>query len=172
VCGVPFYGVLIAFEAHGEVPLGVVNFPALNEMVSAMRGEGCYWNGRRAQVSSVSNLSEATLLLTDFYQMEKVGYATALRQLCAATKMQRTWGDVYGHVLVATGRAEIMLDPLMHVWDCGPLLPILTEAGGRFTDWNGVATIHGENAFSTNGPLHQNVQNFLRRDPSAEQAGK
>ncbi len=163
VCGVPFYGVLLAYEEQGEVLLGVVNFPALNEMIWAVRGEGCYWNGRRAHVSAVSSLPEATLLITDFHQMEVLGYSAPWRKLCAATKLQRTWGDVYGHMLVATGRAEIMIDPRMNVWDCGPLLPILTEAGGRFTDWNGVATVHGANAFSTNGRLHEEVQKVLAK---------
>lgn len=169
VCGVPFYGVLIAFAVHGEVLLGTVSFPALQETVWALRGEGCFWNGRRARVSAIRNLSEAALLLTDFHHMEVFGHAAALRQLCAATKMQRTWGDAYGHMLVATGRADIMIDPKMNVWDCGPLLPILTEAGGRFTDWNGVAGIHGENAFSTNGLLHDEVQKILAGKTQAEQ---
>jgi fructose-1,6-bisphosphatase/inositol monophosphatase family enzyme len=81
--------------------------------------------------------------------------------LCGATKLQRTWGDAYGHILVATGRAEIMIDPKMAVWDNGPLLPILEEAGGRFTDWQGNATIHHDNAFSTNGHLHEEVIRIL-----------
>jgi histidinol phosphatase-like enzyme (inositol monophosphatase family) len=161
VCGVPFYGVLIAFEAEGEVLLGTVSFPALNESIWAMRGEGCHWNGRRARVSAVPRLEEATLLTTDCYQMEKSGPPALWQQLCVATRMQRTWGDAYGHILVATGRADIMIDPRMNVWDCGPLLPILQEAGGRFTDWNGEATIHGENAFSTNGLLHDDVRKIL-----------
>jgi fructose-1,6-bisphosphatase/inositol monophosphatase family enzyme len=93
--------------------------------------------------------------------MAKSGYHAAWQELCAETKMQRTWGDAYGHMLVATGRAEIMIDPKMNVWDCGPLLPILFEAGGRFTDWDGGATIHGENAFSTNGLLHEEVREIL-----------
>ncbi|MGH7495745.1 MAG: inositol monophosphatase family protein [bacterium] len=161
VCGVPFYGVLIAFETEGESLLGTVNFPALNESIWAMRGEGCYWNGRRARVSQVGRLQEATLLTTDSYQMEKSGYQASWQEFCAATKIQRTWGDAYGHMMVATGRAEIMIDPKMSVWDCGPLLPILAEAGGRFTDWDGAATIHGTNAFSTNGLLHEEVRKLL-----------
>ncbi len=170
ICGVPFYGVLIAFEVQREVLLGVVNFPALNEIVWAVRGEGCYWNGRRARVSTVANLREATLLTTDSYHMEKLGYSASWRQLCAATKLQRTWGDAYGHVLVATGRAEVMIDPRMNVWDCGPLLPILTEAGGCFTDWSGVPTIHGTNAFSSNGLLHEEVHRVLAATSQVEPA--
>jgi histidinol phosphatase-like enzyme (inositol monophosphatase family) len=161
VCGVPFYGALLACEMRGRVVLGVAHFPALNETVWAVQNAGCYWNGRRARVSNVTKLEEAVLLTTDFYRMQVMGHEEALADLCRSTKLQRTWGDAYGHILVATGRAEIMLDPRMAVWDNGPLLPILEEAGGRFTDWQGNATIHGNNAFATNGHLHETVKQIL-----------
>jgi len=161
VCGVPFYGTLLACEMHGKVVLGIAHFPALNETVWAAQNGGCYWNGRRARVSTVKKLEDAVLLTTDFCRMETMGFQAALDRLCSATKLQRTWGDAYGHILVATGRAEIMIDPKMAVWDNGPLLPILEEAGGRFTDWQGNATIHNDNAFSTNGHLHGMVQQIL-----------
>jgi histidinol phosphatase-like enzyme (inositol monophosphatase family) len=161
VCGVPFYGALLACEMRGKVVLGVAHFPALSETVWAAQNGGCYWNGRRARVSEVKKLEDAVLLTTDFCRMETMGYQAALDRLCRATKLQRTWGDAYGHILVATGRAEIMIDPKMAVWDNGPLLPILEEAGGRFTDWLGNATIHADNAFSTNGHLHDVVAQVL-----------
>ncbi len=165
VCGVPFYGTLLACEMHGKVVLGIAHFPALNETVWATQNGGCYWNGRRARVSEVKKLEDAVLLTTDFCRMETMGYQAALDQLCRATKLQRTWGDAYGHILVATGRAEIMIDPKMAVWDNGPLLPILEEAGGCFTDWQGNATIHSDNAFSTNGNLHEAVRQILNGKP-------
>jgi len=65
-------------------------------------------------------------------------------------------------VLVATGRADIMLDPIMNVWDCAPLLPIVEEAGGTFTDWQGQRTIHGGNAISTNRALFESVMAAIR----------
>jgi fructose-1,6-bisphosphatase/inositol monophosphatase family enzyme len=158
---VPLYAVLLAYEAEGEVLLGVMNFPALGEMVYAGRGLGCFWNGRRVRVSSTRRLSEATLMCSDFHGMITGGFAQSLDVLCRKTKMQRTWGDAYGHALVATGRADIMIDPKMAVWDNGPLLPILEEAGGRFTTWDGAATIHGSDALSTNGFLHEDVRKML-----------
>ncbi len=163
ICGVPFYAVLLAYEVAGEVVLGVVNLPALNEVVWASKGNGCFWNGRRARVSAVNDLTKARLMITDYRQMERDCPPSGWQQLCAETKLHRSWGDAYGHVLVATGRAEIMIDPRMSVWDCGPLLPILQEAGGRFTDWQGRATIHGPNAFSTNSLLHEAVQAKLNQ---------
>lgn len=161
ICGIPFYSTLLACEMGSRVVLGVASFPALAETVWATQGTGCYWNGRRARVSEIKKLEEAVLTTTDFYRMNTMGHAGALDQLCRATKLQRTWGDAYGHILVATGRAEIMIDPKMAVWDNGPLLPILEEAGGRFTDWQGNATIHSDKAFATNGHLHEAVQEIL-----------
>jgi fructose-1,6-bisphosphatase/inositol monophosphatase family enzyme len=83
-------------------------------------------------------------------------------RLAAGTGMQRTWADCYGYVLVATGRAEVALDPVMNVWDCAALLPIVEEAGGRFTDWTGRRVIDGGDAVATNGLLHAEVLDLLR----------
>ncbi|HEX8131693.1 MAG TPA: histidinol-phosphatase [Pyrinomonadaceae bacterium] len=157
VHGVPLYGVMIALEVGGESCLGVVNLPALGEMVYAARGLGCFWNGEPARVSAVSALEDALLLSTDFGTCEKYGFGAPARRLEQRAGARRTWGDCYGHILVATGRAEVMLDPVMNVWDCAPLLPILEEAGGTFTDWRGRQTIRGGNAISTNGLLLETV---------------
>ena len=88
----------------------------------------------------------------------------AYEKLTARTRLNRSWGDCYGYLLVATGRAEIMLDPKMNVWDCAALPPILSEAGGRFTDWRGNPTIRAEEGLATNGLLHDSVLEFLRQE--------
>lgn len=166
VHGVPFYGVMIGLEinvrqsgleADQDAVLGVVNLPALGEMVYAARGVGCYWNDARARVSQTEKLEDALLLSTDFGVCERYGFGVAAESLQRRANARRTWGDCYGHVLVATGRAEVMLDPVMNVWDCAPFLPILEEAGGTFTDWKGRKTIRGGNAISTNGALFEEV---------------
>jgi histidinol phosphatase-like enzyme (inositol monophosphatase family) len=157
VHGVPLYGVLIGLEIEGEPVLGVVNCPALNDLVYAAHGLGCFWNGERARVSTTSTLDAALLLSTDFGTCERYGFGAAAATLQSRAAARRTWGDCYGHLLVATGRADVMLDPVMNVWDCAPLLPILEEAGGTFTDWSGQRTIHGGNAISTNGALFDEV---------------
>ena len=166
VHGVPLYGVLVGLEALGEPTLGVVNLPALGEMVYAARGLGCFWNGARARVSSTERLEEALLLSTDFGTCARYGFGRAAAVLERQAAARRTWGDCYGHVLVATGRADVMLDPVMNVWDCAPLLPILEEAGGTFTDWRGQATIRGGNAISTNGALFNEVLKTVMSDES------
>jgi histidinol phosphatase-like enzyme (inositol monophosphatase family) len=161
ICGVPLYAVLLAYEHEGQALIGVMNFPALGEMLWAACGLGCYWNGSRANVSGIKTLSDARLMCSDFGMLAEVAGIDALQELFKKTKLQRTWGDAYGYALVATGRAEIMIDPKMAVWDNGPLLPILEEAGGKFTSWDGVATIHGGNAIATNGYLHKQLREML-----------
>jgi histidinol phosphatase-like enzyme (inositol monophosphatase family) len=161
VHGVPLYGVLIGLESRKEPALGVVNCPAVDDIVYAARGEGCYCNGRRAQVSETATLSEATVSTSGVEYFQKVGRLEAWEKLTAQTARYRTWGDCYGYVLVATGRVDVMIDPIMNVWDCAPLLPIITEAGGRFTDWTGTATIRGGDAVASNGRLHASVLSVL-----------
>jgi histidinol phosphatase-like enzyme (inositol monophosphatase family) len=156
VHGVPLYGVLIAVEIEGEMSVGVVNIPALGEIVSAAKGLGCFLNGEPARVSNTAELKDALLLSTSF----KSGGVSELLQRAGVS---RTWGDCYGYVLVATGRADVMLDPVMNLWDCAPLLPIMEEAGGTFTDWQGVRIADGGNAIATNGVLFDEVMSVIRQ---------
>ena len=155
ICGVPFYGVLIGVEVKGQPSVGVVYLPAFDEMVSAATGMGCSWNGRPAHVSNVSSLDKAALLTTSV--TSATARSDAYEKLTAKTKLQRTWGDCYGYVLVATGRADIMIDPEMHPWDCAPFMPIMEEAGGHFTTWDGTRTIWGKDAIASNAALHAQV---------------
>jgi histidinol phosphatase-like enzyme (inositol monophosphatase family) len=156
VRGVPFYGVLIALEIDGVPRVGVSYFPALDEMVSAATGLGCRWNGRPVRVSTITSLAEATVVYTDAAHVQ-ARLGENWRGLMSETAVQRGWGDCYGHALVATGRADIMLDPRMNPWDCAALIPILQEAGGRFTDWRGRVVTDGGDAVSSNGALHDQV---------------
>lgn len=160
--GVPLYGTLIGVEVDGIPTVGVIYVPALDEMVYAANGHGAFWNGRKAQVSKVSSLADASLLCSD----EKMSRdrSDAFANLVSKTKFSRSWGDCYGYVLVATGRAEIMLDPVMNPWDCGPCVPILQEAGGNCTDWKGKTTIHGGELVATNAALHQQVIEILKNE--------
>jgi histidinol phosphatase-like enzyme (inositol monophosphatase family) len=162
VHGVPIYGVLVALTEGDHSLAGVAHFPALNETIYAARGHGCYWNGRRAHVSSVNSLSDALLLASDVNSFAPRGKENAWQRLVESTYIQRTWGDSYGYALVATGRAEIMIDPVMWVWDCAPFQVILEEAGGTFTDWKGKSTINGGESIATNGLLFDTVLAMVR----------
>jgi len=161
VHGVPIYGVLIALEIEREMSVGVVNLPALGEIVSAATGCGCFFNGEATRVSSTARLEDALLLCTDFRAAAYHGFGRAVDFLQRTAKASRTWGDCYGYVLVATGRADVMLDPVMNLWDCAPLLPIMEEAGGTFTDWRGVRTVDGGNAIATNKLLFDEVMQLI-----------
>ena len=162
VRGVPLYGCLIGLEIEGVASVGVLYLPATDEMLYASLGGGAFLNGRKSRVSSIAKLEEATLLTTSSESCRKRG--GAYDDLAARVKLVRGWGDCYGYMLVATGRADIMLDAGMNVWDCAPMLPILKEAGGRFTDWAGNATIYGSDAVGSNGVLHEAVLEVLRPD--------
>ena len=159
--GVPLYGVLIGLEDEDRMVAGAVYLPALDEMVCAGLGEGCWWNGRRASVSGVESLNEACICYTSSRSFSEHGKAEAWAKVSAGARVVRGWGDCYGHILVATGRAEAMLDPILNPWDCGPLPPILEEAGGRFTNWQGQPTVNGPDGVSTNGSIFDEVMSQL-----------
>jgi histidinol phosphatase-like enzyme (inositol monophosphatase family) len=160
--GVPLYSVLIGFEWRGEVLAGVIHMPALHETVYAARGLGCWWNGRRARVSDVSDLSEATLLTGGGKMFDATGRSAAFDAIRRACRVHRSWCDGYGYALVATGRADVSLDARMNIWDNAALVPVLLEAGGAFSDWSGNQTHTGSDAVATNGRLHESVLRVLR----------
>lgn len=162
--GVPLWGVLLGLEIRGEMVLGVAHLPVLDETVAAAAGLGCMWNGRPAHVSTVGRLDEALVTCTDPGDVAR-RRPGAWRRLQQVSPLQRGWGDCYGHCLVATGRADVMLDPVVHPWDCAPFLPILCEAGGTFTDWAGRPVIDGGDALSTNGRLFDAVMDLVRTSP-------
>ncbi|MEX2281459.1 MAG: histidinol-phosphatase [Gemmatimonadota bacterium] len=161
VHGVPFYGVLIAVEDEGEAVLGVAHFPALSETVYAAAGVGCWWNGRRALVSDTTRLSDALVLTTSYEGIERHKPGPGWDRVRNHAREARTWGDCYGHMLVATGRAEAMLDPSMKLWDAAALKPIIEEAGGVFTDWDGANTHRGSSVVSTNAALARDLRTLL-----------
>ncbi len=159
--GVPLFGVLIALEIDGHAEVGVCHMPALGETVAAATGLGCTWNGTRARVSTVEHVRDATIVFSDSRMLAR-RLGDRWGRMEAQAGLVRSWGDCYGHCLVATGRADVMLDPVMNAWDCAALLPIVCEAGGRFTDWTGVARIDGGDAVSTNDALHSRVLELLQ----------
>ena len=167
--GVPLYGVLIGVDVRGRPSVGVIYLPVTDEMIAAADGMGCTWNGRRARVSNVAKLEDATLSTSSI--TASLARSDAYENLLRRVKLNRAWGDCYGYALVATGRADVMLDPAIKPWDCGPLPTILREAGGRFTTWGGEETIWGPDGCATNGALNGQVLAALRaenRHPDAD----
>jgi len=170
VRGIPLFGVMIALEVEGVPILGTVHLPALNETVFAASGQGCWWlpgnrntgsRPIRAHVSSTERLSEGLLLVGGF-EYFRGGCQAHYERLVQSAKMQRSWADCYGQILVATGRADVLVEALMNTWDAAPFIPILQEAGGSFTDWNGNCTAKGGNSVSSNGKMSEEVLRLLR----------
>lgn len=153
VRGVPLWGTLVAVAEGERVLAGAAFFAAIDEIVVAGLGEGCWWNGVRCHVSAVASLDQATVLATDERMAGLARKREGWRRLASRAAMSRTWGDCYGYLLVATGRAEVMADPVMHAWDTAAVAPLVTEAGGVFTDWRGVPTAFGRDAIATNAAL-------------------
>lgn len=172
VCRVPLYCVLVGLEWEGEMVVGVIHMPALGETVYAARGFGCRWDtprfaGRPARVSTVSELSKARLLHGGPKLMNRHGKLEAFRRLRDRVYAERGWCDGYAYLLLATGRAEIMLDPRVALWDTAAPSCVVTEAGGTFTDWTGKRTHAAPEAIATNSKLFEAVMAELR-DASGE----
>jgi histidinol-phosphatase len=165
VQGVPIYGVMLGLEISGEFSVGVINFPALNEIIGAARGEGCFWNGSPARVNRDATLKETLFCHSGREYFQQFDRSKAYQELEDATGWQRTWGDCYGHILVATGRAGCCVDPILNAWDAGAIIPIVEEAGGTFTDWRGRKSAYSREGISTNGILLQQVLNITSKYP-------
>jgi histidinol-phosphatase len=158
---VPLWGTLVAVAEGEDVIAGAAYFPALDEVIVAARGEGCWWNGSRSRVSSVGDLGDARLVTTDARFLRDASRRERWTRLQTSARTMRTWGDCYGYLLVATGRADIMIDEVIADWDGAALMPIITEAGGEFTDWRGRATAFGGDAIATNRQLGAIVREIL-----------
>jgi histidinol phosphatase-like enzyme (inositol monophosphatase family) len=162
VRGVPLWATLIAVCEGNDVLAGAAYFPAVGEMLAAAPGSGCWWNESKCTVSDIADLRDAAALTTDTRFADQLSRRESWDDLAGRAMIARTWGDAYGYLLVATGRAEVMIDPVMNPWDAAPFLPIIEEAGGVFTDWGGARTVFGGSAVATNKALSLEVRRILR----------
>jgi histidinol phosphatase-like enzyme (inositol monophosphatase family) len=159
--GVPLWGTLIAVAEGDDVLAGAINCAASGDLVAAARGAGCWWNGTRSHVSDVSELAAATVRTTDERFVHAPERRDAWLALADGARLSRSWGDCFGYLLVATGRAEAMMDPAMAAWDSAALQPVIEEAGGVFTDWGGSSTAFGGSAIATNARLAGEVRRTM-----------
>ncbi|MYJ13088.1 MAG: histidinol phosphate phosphatase [Acidimicrobiia bacterium] len=161
VRGVPLFATLLALIDESGPAVGVAHVPALHETVAAGRGRGalhdCGGERRPARVSEVRRLDEACLVTSGIEYLPERGR----RALMQPGPLVRTWGDGYGYVLVATGRAEIMLDAGLALWDVAPMLVIIPEAGGRITDYDGEPGPQEGDVVASNGHMHQPALGLL-----------
>jgi len=152
ICGVPLYATLLAFEVDAEPQLGVCVFPALGLSLYAQRGHGAFLNGQPIRVSTTDSLDDAVISCAGHKGMERYGRMAGLQALAERAIGTRTWCDAYGHALVAMGRIEAMIDPVVSRWDLSAMCVIVQEAGGTFTNFAGEPGVY-EEAVSTNGVL-------------------
>lgn len=173
--GVPLYTTLIGILSgdtpeSGKPQAGVIHSPATGETASAAIGQGCRLTGpggiedRPGKVSRCGSLDEALVLTSEVVSFRRNRSGDALPRFLAlqdSARLVRTWGDGYGYLMLVGGRADVMLDPIMNLWDAAALMPIVTESGGRFTDWRGEETVHSGDSLATNGLIHQAVLDIL-----------
>jgi histidinol-phosphatase len=157
VRGIPLWATLIALEHDGVLAAAVASAPALGMRWWAALGEGAFANGRAIRVSAVARLDEASFSHAGAGSFDKHGHGSALRALSKRAWMERAFGDFWPHMLVAEGRLEFTLETNVNVWDLAPVQLIVEEAGGRFSDFAGVARPDGGSGISSNGLMHDEV---------------
>jgi histidinol-phosphatase len=162
VRGIPLWAVLVGLEYRGEMIAGVADAAALGQTYHALRGNGAFRDERRIRVSDEADLSRALLFYTSLSWFMQAGHEQEFLQLVRGTDRQRGYGDFYGFVLVAQGSGEAIIEHGVHVWDVAAIKPIIEEAGGRFSDWDGQPNIHRPDVAATNGKLHDAVLRVLR----------
>ena len=162
VRGLPVWASLIALERDGRVEVGVVSAPALHRRWWAARGHGSFVNGRRIHVSRIADLGDAVLSYASLTSWERHGMGEEFFALARACWRTRGFGDFWSHMLVAEGGADLAVEPEVEVWDLAAPQVIVEEAGGRFTNLDGIPTPAGGSVVSSNGLLHDRVLATLR----------
>jgi histidinol-phosphatase len=163
VRGIPLWATLIGLEYRGELLAGVCRLPALKQTFRALRGEGAYRDDRRIHVSTVDTLAKAHIYYSSISWFKKAGIDRQFLDLVDRTERQRGFGDFYGFVMVAQGSGEAMLEHGVHAWDVAALIPIVEEAGGKMTTWDGTLDIERPDTLATNGLLHAELLRMIRK---------
>jgi histidinol-phosphatase len=155
--GIQVWGTLLALRFGEELVLGVVSAPALGERYDAVRGEGATLNGQQIHVSATGSIEEAAICFGDPDNFFSGDLREPFQRLASGSARTRGFGDFWGHMLVARGSMDVMVEPVLNEWDYSALVPIVEEAGGRITQLDGSPLAHGGSALTTNGPLHDEV---------------
>lgn len=169
ICGVPLYSTLLALEFDGRPLGGAIVLPALRQMVVAAVGHGCFQKSgdsdwQMARCRPAASIDGCVFVTSQVSTFARRGADAVYRDVEQRAKLTRTWGDGYGYAMVATGRADVMIDPMCSPWDVAAMLPIMTEAGGRFSDWRGDATAHGGDGIGTaGGAIHDEVLRLVSK---------
>lgn len=177
VRGVPLYGTLVSCSQDNRDEIGVIYFPALSEIIFASENGGAWWANRvpklseepkfsvplkKAKVSRISNTNDACLITTHNEWWDKMGKSDILSNLLSGFGIHRMWGHCYGPAMVATGRADVFVEPSGHDWDFASARVIVEEAGGKATSIRGIETFQAGNIVATNGLLHNVTLDLLK----------
>ncbi len=157
----PLFGTLIALEFEGQPILGSIYLPIQNQLLLGSIETGTFLNGEKCTVSETRELSKARLMITDPAVLAGDQRDRAIERLCTEVDLTRGFGDCFGYFLVASGAADIMIDPILEYHDVAALRPIVEGAGGRLTNRDGGRDLHIKNAVATNGYLHDQVLRVL-----------
>jgi histidinol-phosphatase len=160
--GVQIWSNLIALAVDEEPVVGVVNLPALGERYEASRGGGARLNGEPIHVSRADRVPRSFVVFAGMEDWLSGPYATGAQDLVSAARRNRGFGDAWGHCLVARGSADVMLELELATWDFAALQVIVDEAGGRISQFDGTALVHGGTVLTTNGLLHDEIVARLR----------
>jgi myo-inositol-1(or 4)-monophosphatase len=160
ISGALCFGTLIALLKNGKPIIGVINHPILNEFLVG-DNENCFLNGNKTQIRKCSNLADASLITGDHLNIGKYQNQLGFEKLIRQVKLYRGWGDCYGYYLLATGYADIMVDPIMSIWDSMALIPIIKGAGGVITDYQGNDATIGNSIVASNKEIHSKVLKIL-----------
>lgn len=164
VRGIPIWACMIGLEYKGELIAGVVFLPAMKQVFHALRGNGAFRDERRIRVSDVATLDHAHVYYSSISWFMKAGHDKQFLNLVKQTERQRGFGDFYGFMMVAQGSGEIMIEYGVHAWDLAALAPIVEEAGGRLTAWDGKLDIDKPDVLASNGKLHEQALKIIRGD--------
>ncbi|MBI1815009.1 MAG: histidinol phosphate phosphatase [Deltaproteobacteria bacterium] len=164
--GIPYFATLIGLEEEGEIILGVIYAPAIDDLLYAQKGHGAFDKSGPIHVSDRATLRESMIVFGGLNVLRRAGYWPAFEQLVERSGRQRGYGDYFGHTFVARGQAEAMIEIDLKPWDMAALKIIIEEAGGRFTDFAGVPSIYTGTALATNGRVHDEILDLVRHQPN------
>lgn len=166
ICGTVTFGTLIALLKNGEPIIGAINQPVLKEFLIGDNSTTLL-NNEKVTVREQTDISEAVLLTTDHFNVHNYQDGGLFDELAQKVKLYRNWGDSYGYYLVATGYADIMIDPIMSVWDTMALIPVIRGAGAVITDYQGNNPVTGNSIIAATKGLHEKVVNLLNKKGDA-----
>ena len=160
--GIPLWATLLGLEFNGELIAGIVDAAPLGHTYHALRGQGSFRNDRPIQVSQQGELAKSIVFYSSLSWFLKAGKEKEFIELVKRSERQRGYGDWYGFLLVAQGSGEVMVEEGVHAWDIAALIPIVEEAGGKMTDWDGRVDILRSDVIATNGLLHEETLGILQ----------